>query len=46
VVHDHVESKLFFHFEDTRPMPLVAFTLHVGRKNKIPWENQLFTVEI
>lgn len=46
VVHDRVESKLFFHFEDTRPMHLVAFTLHVGRKNKIPWENQLFTVEV
>jgi hypothetical protein len=46
VVHDRVDSKLFFRFEDTRPMHLVAFTLHVGRRNKMPWENQLFTVEV
>jgi hypothetical protein len=46
MVHDGVESKLFYQFDDTRPMHLVAFTLHVGRKNKTPWEERLFTIEV
>jgi hypothetical protein len=46
VVKDTLENKFFFKLDESMNIHTMAFSLHVSRKNQIPSQKPLFTIDV